>query len=116
MDHRLKQSVQNFKGAASVGARLRRIREGENYSQENVAFELMVSRENYANFELGRTPIKVTEALAFCNHFVVSEMWLATGKGPLWAFMNLASDPVCSEVEAQTSFLSAVPVNLLSFW
>ena len=43
---------------AEVGARLRTVREERDLSQDHVARRLGITRANYVNFEVGRTPLK----------------------------------------------------------
>ena len=104
---RVKTSVRMFKEAAEVGSRLRQIRARLDLSQSSAALELCISRERLANYEDGRTPLKVEVGLDACTTFIMSEKWLATGEGDPRMSMNLRGDPIARTVKAGSFFATA---------
>ena len=103
----LKASVEMFKEAAEVGERLRHMREVDGLSQSVVARELGISRERLANYEDGRTPLKVEVGLLACRQFIYSEKWLATGEGDRRQFVDVAQSPAGAQLKPGTFYAQA---------
>lgn len=112
MEPRLKKSAASRRESAFIGARLRYVREAQEISQQRAAQELGLSREQYVNYELARTPIKTRHALDFCLCFVVSEHWLATGDGEKRRFMNLRQDAIFIANEGALPLSEAYKITL----
>ena len=101
-----------FQQAAEVGDRLRKIRFDLDLSQLAASQQLRISRERLANYEDGRTPLKVHIGLAACKQFVYSEKWLATGEGDPRLLMNLWDDPISSQLKPDIFFATAYKNHL----
>ena len=106
-DSRLKDSVRLFERSAVIGSRLRQMRLALSLSQEEAAERLIITRERLANYEDGRTPLKLQIGLRFCDIFVVSERWLASGVGPFRQCMDLLHDPAAQNLDADLPFIDA---------
>jgi transcriptional regulator with XRE-family HTH domain len=75
---------------------LKRIREARDFlglSQPAFAEQIEISRERLANYETARTPLPCDLAMRICNQFILSERWLATGKGPMRQYLGLTISP-----------------------
>ena len=105
-----------FKEAAEVGSRLRYMRESEGLSQWEVASELQISRERLANYEDGRTPLKVEIGLLACYRFIYSEKWLANGEGDPRLLMSLVCETMPAEVKSGTFYATAYKQHLSALY
>jgi len=76
-----------------IGARLRSIRESARLSQNEMAHEVGVTRERLASYEDGRAPLRYDLALRICRHYIISELWLATGDGPFDQYLDMIREP-----------------------
>ena len=63
----------NLKIQREIGRKLKSLRIGKGLTQENVAFEVGISRDHLSNIELGKYPINI-KTLYKLAHFFEVEM------------------------------------------
>lgn len=95
-----------------ISERLRALRDGDRWTQEEFAEQLAISRARLASYEDGRVAIRYDLALRICHQFIISEKWLAAGTGDQGAFMDLATDPVVTRVPPDMPFGEAYDQHL----
>lgn len=100
----------------AVGKRLKAVRLEIGLTQGEVAAPLRISRESVAAFETGRLPMRYETGLRFCREFIVSEKWLATGKGEQRAYMDVISQVTVGMLLPDTSFHAAFKSTLRSIY
>lgn len=105
--------IAHYRAWLEVGGRIRQLRELLSLSQEEFAEQIApITRDQVANWELGRTPLTVERAFSLCETFIVSEKWLATGEGIIRQFMDLSHDPEAQKTPLHAAFYRAYPVFL----
>ena len=82
--------------------RLRQVRELLRLAQEEFAAEVGINRQRLASYEEGRAALRFDLALRICRQFIISEKWLATGKGDMRLVMDLTGEGL--HVPADSSF------------
>jgi transcriptional regulator with XRE-family HTH domain len=65
-----------------IGARLREFREGIRFSQKSFGEIIGLSRDQIANIEFGRTPLRYIDAWKIRDAFALSVDWLGGGDTP----------------------------------
>lgn len=88
----------------TIAARLRRGREARRLSQAEFAKQIGITRERLASYEDGRAPLRTDIALRVCRQFILSEKWLATGKGPMNSLMDLGAEPLPQSLPLDAPF------------
>jgi transcriptional regulator with XRE-family HTH domain len=73
-------SVMNERERA-ICARVKQFREDIKWPQEDFSKELAITRNQFANVEYGRAPLRVSLAVNICQIFNANGEWLATGSG-----------------------------------
>jgi len=63
-------------------------------TQQEFASEVEIKRARLASYEECRAPVRFDIALAICRQFLISEKWLATGKGDIRTFLDLESERI----------------------
>jgi transcriptional regulator with XRE-family HTH domain len=84
--------------------RLREVRELLRLTQKEFAAEVGIKPERLASYEQGRAPLRFDLALRICRQFIISEKWLATGKGDRRLGMDLTGEGAALHVPADASF------------
>ena len=66
-------------------SRIRQIRQNAGMTQQEFGKQIGVSRNTIATYETSdRVPIDAIQ-ISICSEFNVNELWLKTGKGPMYA-------------------------------
>jgi transcriptional regulator with XRE-family HTH domain len=81
-----------------VCARLRQAREFLNFSQEEFAAQIRITRQRLASYEEKRVALRSDIGLRICHQFILGEEWLATGGGWMRQCMDLACESVAHQV------------------
>jgi len=87
-----------------VCVRLKEIREALSKSQEEFGEQIGITRQRLASYEELRAPLRADLALRLCRQFIISEEWLATGKGWSRQCLDLISEPVAYQVPVDAPF------------
>jgi transcriptional regulator with XRE-family HTH domain len=77
--------------AQEIGMRIASARNELGLSQLLLAERVGITRERLAGYEKGRGCLRCGIALELCRNLVISEKWLATGKGRQDLYQNVAS-------------------------
>jgi transcriptional regulator with XRE-family HTH domain len=104
------------KSEADVGRRLKDARERLALTQQAFADQLGITKKRLASYEELRVGLRYDLALRICRQFIISEKWLATGKGNWRALMDLSSDPVVNRVAIDEPFRRAYTTHLSSVY
>ena len=88
----------------AVCVRLRQCREALKLSQEEFAAQVGISRGRLASYEEKRAPLRADLGLRICHQFILSEEWLATGKGSMRACLDLLLDPMVHHLPVDAPF------------
>lgn len=67
----------------SICLRIKDAREALGLTQEGCAAEIGLPKSQLANYELCRAAVKAQFAMVFCETLIISEKWLATGRGSM---------------------------------
>ena len=86
----------------TVGQRIKKLRQALDLTQQEFADQLGVSRGNIGAYETGKSNIGPAAFSLICKTFHVSESWLRTGEGEMYA------------VRSREDELAAAVNNLLS--
>ena len=100
------------KREAVVGERLKEMRTRLNFTQEEAAQQVGITKKRLASYEEGRVAIRYDLALRICRQFIISEKWLATGKDDWRALMDLAHEPIASRIPIDLPFGEAYEKHL----
>lgn len=87
-----------------VCRRLREARERLRLSQAEFAEQVGINRPRLASYEEERAPLRFDLGLRICRQFILSEKWLATGKGDTRLLMDLTADHSTNKIPPDTSF------------
>jgi hypothetical protein len=77
-----------------------------------VASQLGITRDRLASYEAERAPLRFEVAARFCRQFIISERWLATGKGPIQQLLLLNQTQEFSKVPPGALFSDAYDLYL----
>jgi len=100
------------KRETEICLRLKQAREALGLTQQKCSELLGVPKARLANYELCRAPIKSELALLFCQRFVISEKWLATGKSEMRHLLALRSSSEAQRIPPATLFSVAYDEQL----
>jgi transcriptional regulator with XRE-family HTH domain len=67
----------------AICARVRRFRESVKWSQPDFAKEIGISRDQLANIEYARSPLRYSLGVTICQVFEINGQWLVTGEGKM---------------------------------
>jgi transcriptional regulator with XRE-family HTH domain len=87
-----------------IGLRLKQIRTHLRLSQDEFAAQIGITRQRLASYEDARTPLRADIGLRLCRQFIISEEWLATGKGLMRQCLDLASEPLSYRIDADAPY------------
>lgn len=79
-----------FKLEIKMNDRIKDVRKHFKLSQTDFGFQIGVSRDTVANIEGGRIDVKDVIVKSICREFGVSETWLRTGDGEMFAELSQA--------------------------
>ena len=99
-----------------VCERLKEARENLRFTQAEFAAEVGIKRQRLASYEEGRAPVRFDLALRICRQFILSEKWLATGKGDPRMLMDLTSENAVLRIPADMGFGAAYDEYLGSLY
>ena len=97
---------------AQIGKRLKTAREHLRLSQTDFAQQVGLTRNKLANYESGRTSLSCATALKICRHFIIGELWLATGEGHIRNCVDLMAEPDYLEINPDMPFSKAFKEKL----
>ncbi len=75
-----------------ICSRLKEIREELHLGQKEFGQQVGMTRERIASYEAARAPLRYDLALKICRQFIISEKWLAIGKGDKRSCMDLTTE------------------------
>lgn len=87
--------------------RLKAAREALGLTQEACAAVIGIPKARLANYELCRAALKADAGFSFCRQCVVSERWLATGKGNTRGLLFLEDRAEAKQIVLGSSFSEA---------
>lgn len=73
----------------SIGERVRALRKSEGLTLAKFGERIGISNPSVSNIESGKTSPSKQTVLAICREFAVSEAWLRTGEGEMYAARSL---------------------------
>jgi DNA-binding XRE family transcriptional regulator len=95
------------KREAEIGSRLKQAREHLKYSQQDFAMQVGITKKRMASYEEQRVALRYDLALRICRQFLLSEKWLATGKGDMRLCLDLASEHIARQLPLDLPFGTA---------
>lgn len=91
----------------AVGSRLADVRRYYGYSQDFCARAIQLSRNQLANIESGRVPLRFWTGWRACNFLKLNQYWLAVGSGPEEPFLDADLKPFRNILTEETLFRDA---------
>jgi transcriptional regulator with XRE-family HTH domain len=96
----------------AVGSRLADIRRFYGYSQAECAKAIHLTRNQLANIESGRVPLRFWTGWRACEFLRLNQYWLAKGNGPKEPFLDLDLKPFSDSLTEESLFRTAVSTTL----
>ena len=87
-----------------IATRLKGARIDLGQTQQSFAQQVGITRQALASYEEARAPLRYELALKICRQFIISEKWLATGKGEPRQMLDLGAEPLPSSINVGTRF------------